>query len=85
MDSGANSPLLGNSYLHYVFDFWAHQRRSKTAKGDFTVVRYADDSVALQSEALHFLDRLCERMATHAGDNAARNRSTSSGSRTSAL
>ncbi|WP_244553862.1 hypothetical protein [Bradyrhizobium arachidis] len=39
------SPLLANIYLHYVFDLRTHQWRSKTAKGDAIVVRYADDSV----------------------------------------
>nr|WP_283809416.1 reverse transcriptase domain-containing protein [Bradyrhizobium pachyrhizi] len=44
-----------------------HQRRSKTAKEDVIVVRYADDSVVgfqTKSEALRFLDALRERMAT---------------------
>ncbi|WP_245475242.1 group II intron reverse transcriptase/maturase, partial [Bradyrhizobium sp. Leo121] len=60
------SPLLANIYLHYVFDLWTHQWRSKTAKGDVIVVRYADDSVVgfeTKSEALRFLDALRERMA----------------------
>ncbi|MCP1850154.1 group II intron reverse transcriptase/maturase [Bradyrhizobium sp. USDA 4541] len=60
------SPLLANIYLHYVFDLWTHQWRSKSAKGDVIVVRYADDSVMgfeTKSEALHFLDALRERMA----------------------
>ena len=104
------SPLLANIYLHYVFDLWVHQWRSRSAEGDVIVVRYADDSVmgfATKSEALRFLEALRERMAkfrlslneektrilnlggmrpnaAHAGGNAARRRSTSSGSRTSA-
>jgi len=39
------SPLLANVYLHYVFDLWVHQWRSRKARGDVTVVRYADDFV----------------------------------------
>src|ERR1700694_2311640 len=38
------SPLLGNIYLHYVFDLWAERRRE--ARGGMIVVRYADDLVA---------------------------------------
>ncbi|MCP1758585.1 MULTISPECIES: group II intron reverse transcriptase/maturase [Bradyrhizobium] len=60
------SPLLANIYLHYVFDLWTHQWRSKSARRDVIVVRYADDSVMgfeTKSEALHFLDALRERMA----------------------
>ncbi len=30
---------------HYVFDLWAESWRKKVAKGDVTVVRYADDLV----------------------------------------
>ena len=39
------SPLLGNIYLHYVLDLWAHQWRKRTARGDMYIVRYADDTV----------------------------------------
>ncbi len=39
------SPLLSNIYLHYVFDLWSHKWRSDRARGDVTVVRYADDAV----------------------------------------
>ena len=39
------SPLLGNVYLHYVFDSWAHQWRSRQARGEVSIVRYADDIV----------------------------------------
>jgi group II intron reverse transcriptase/maturase len=39
------SPLLGNIYLHYVFDTWAHQWRKTNAYGDVVIVRYADDFV----------------------------------------
>ncbi len=36
------SPLLANIYLHYAFDLWAHRWRSREAKGNIIVVRYAD-------------------------------------------
>jgi len=38
------SPLLANIYLHYAFDLWSHQWRKK-ARGEVTIVRYADDVV----------------------------------------
>jgi group II intron reverse transcriptase/maturase len=39
------SPLLANVFLHYVFDLWVQQWRTKSATGDLIVVRYADDFV----------------------------------------
>jgi len=39
------SPLLANVYLHYVFDLWAHQWRTRHAHGDVVIVRFADDAV----------------------------------------
>ena len=39
------SPLLANVYLHYVFDLWAHQWRTRHAHGDVVIVRFADDFV----------------------------------------
>jgi len=39
------STLLANVYLHYVFDLWAHQWRSRDARGEVTIVRFADDLV----------------------------------------
>jgi group II intron reverse transcriptase/maturase len=39
------SPLLANVYLHYVFDLWAQQWRSRQARGDVVIVRFADDAV----------------------------------------
>ena len=39
------SPLLANVYLHYVFDLWVKQWRSREATGNVIVVRYADDIV----------------------------------------
>lgn len=59
------SPLLGNIYLHYVFDLWVKAWRGKSARGDVIVVRYADDSVLgfqYQEEADRFLEDFKERL-----------------------
>ena len=53
------SPLLANVYLHYVFDLWAQRWRSREAKGDVMIVRYADDSV-LGFESKADVDRFLE-------------------------
>jgi hypothetical protein len=37
--------LLANVFLHYAFDLWVQQWRTKFATGDMIVVRYADDFV----------------------------------------
>src|SRR5579871_3461924 len=58
------SPLLANVYLHYVFDQWVHQWRSRRARGDVVVVRFADDFiVGFQhlGDAKQFLNDLRER------------------------
>lgn len=39
------SPILANVFLHYVFDLWINQWRTRYAQGDVIVVRYADDFV----------------------------------------
>src|SRR5438270_7349158 len=39
------SPLLANLYLHYVFDLWVQRWRTREARGEVVVVRYADDIV----------------------------------------
>jgi RNA-directed DNA polymerase len=39
------SPLLANVYAHYVLDLWAHQWRTRQARGDVIIVRWADDFV----------------------------------------
>ena len=44
------SPLLANVYLHYVYDLWVEQWRTRHAKGDMIVVRYADDSAPRRRE-----------------------------------
>jgi len=58
------SPLLGNIYLHYAFDLWAHQWRQRKARGDVIIVRYADDfamGFECQEDAEEFLADLRER------------------------
>jgi len=59
------SPLLGNVYLHYVFDLWAERWRRQEAQGDMIVVRYADDLVAgfeHEDDARRFLDAMRTRL-----------------------
>jgi group II intron reverse transcriptase/maturase len=63
---GSISPLLANIYLHYVFDLWADQWRSRETRGDVIIVRYADDFVMgfeHKHEAERFVADLRERLA----------------------
>jgi RNA-directed DNA polymerase len=58
------SPLLANVYLHYVFDQWVHQWRSRRTRGDVVVVRFADDFIVgfqYLGDAKQFLSDLRER------------------------
>ena len=60
------SPLLANVYLHYVFDLWAHQWRTRHAHGDVVIVRFADDFVVgfeHREDAERFWADLRERLA----------------------
>jgi len=60
------SPLLANVYLHYVLDLWVQQWRSRHARGDAVIVRYADDFVMgfqHRDEAERFLNDLRARFA----------------------
>ena len=60
------SPLLGNVYLHYVFDLWAEQWRRRHACGEVILVRYADDALAgfeHREDAERFLACLRDRLA----------------------
>jgi len=62
---GSISPLLANLYLHYAFDQWVQQWRTRTGWGRVIVVRYADDFVlGFQHEgtAKMFLAALKERL-----------------------
>jgi len=59
------SPLLANVYLHYVFDLWIQQWRSRHAQGAVSVVRFADDFIVgfqRESDARRFLAELRERL-----------------------
>ena len=61
---GSISPLLANIYLHYVFDLWADQWRTKHAVGDVIIVRFCDDFVVgfqYRKDAERFLADLRER------------------------
>jgi group II intron reverse transcriptase/maturase len=69
VQGGSISPLLANIYLHYVFDLWVQQWRTRHARGDVIVVRYADDFVVgfqHRNEAERFLADLRERFAAFA-------------------
>jgi hypothetical protein len=66
---GSASPLLGNIYLHYVFDLWAHRWRRRKARGEVIIVRYADDFVVgfqYREDAECFLAELTERLRAFA-------------------
>lgn len=60
------SPLFANVFLHYVLDLWIHDWRTRQAKGEVTIVRYADDFVIgfrEESDARKCLAALGERFA----------------------
>jgi RNA-directed DNA polymerase len=66
VQGGSISPLLANIYLHYVFDLWIQQWRTRKASGDVLVVRFADDFVVgfeHRKEAEQLLAALRERLA----------------------
>ena len=66
IQGGSISPLLANTYLHYVFDLWIQQWRKKQSHGDIIVVRYADDFVVgfqHREEAERFHDDLRKRLS----------------------
>lgn len=42
---GIISPLLANIFLHYALDLWVQQWRTRHARGEMYIVRYADDFV----------------------------------------
>ena len=57
---------MANVYLHYVFDLWVHQWRSRQARGEMIVVRFADDFVVgfeHHDDAERFWAELRERFA----------------------
>jgi len=60
------SPLLANVYAHYVLDLWAHQWRTRHARGEMLIVRFADDFVVgfeHRDDAERFWADLRERLA----------------------
>ena len=66
VQGGSISPLLSNTYLHYVLDLWVQRWRQKQARGEVIFVRFADDFVAgfqYRWEAERFLAELRERFA----------------------
>lgn len=61
---GVISPLLANIFLHYVFDLWIQQWRTRPGRGDMIVVRWADDFIVgfqNQGVARAFLNELKTR------------------------
>ena len=59
------SPLLANVYLHYVLDLWVNLWRTKHARGEVVIVRYADDFVMgfqYHDDAERFLVELKQRL-----------------------
>ena len=60
------SPLYANVFLHVVLDLWIHEWRTRYAKGEVTIVRYADDFVIgfrEETDARRCLAALRERLA----------------------
>jgi group II intron reverse transcriptase/maturase len=59
------SPLLANVYLHYALDLWVQRWRTRYARGDVIIVRWADDFVVgfqYEAEGRGFQPRLCARL-----------------------
>jgi hypothetical protein len=59
------SPILANVFLHYSLDAWIHQWRTRHARGQIVVIRYADDVIAgaqYESDVGKLLDALKERL-----------------------
>ena len=66
IQGGSISPLLANIYLHYVFDLWTQQWRTRHASGEVFVVRFADDFIVgfqYRFEAKRVLSELRERFS----------------------
>jgi RNA-directed DNA polymerase len=60
------SPLLANVYLHHLFDPWADQWRRRHARGDVSIVRFADDYIVgfqPRDDAERFPAELRDRLA----------------------
>lgn len=62
---GVISPILANVYLHYALDLWAEKVMRRQLRGEFYMVRYADDVVfafQYQDDAARFAEALRERL-----------------------
>ena len=62
---GVISPILANVYLHYALDLWAERVMRRQLRGEFYLVRYADDVVfAFQypDDAARFAEALRARL-----------------------
>jgi group II intron reverse transcriptase/maturase len=62
---GPLSPLLANVYLHYVLDLWFERVVTPRCQGRATLIRFADDFLALfedERDARRFLRALPQRM-----------------------
>ena len=68
--TASGDPVLGVRFpraTRHAFDLWAHRWRKRHARGDVTLVRFADDIVAgfqYKSDAERFLAELRDRFAT---------------------
>jgi len=66
IQGGNISPILANIYMHYVFDLWTQQWRTKQASSDMIVVRYCDDFIVgfhYRRDAVRYLKELKARLA----------------------
>jgi hypothetical protein len=55
-----------NVYLHYVFDLWVNVWRTKWARGEVVIIRFANDTILgfqYRTDADRFLENLLERLA----------------------
>jgi group II intron reverse transcriptase/maturase len=60
------SPIIANIYMHYALALWSELKFSKTCKGHFGLVIYADDFVATfqyESDAIRFRKEVEDRFA----------------------
>jgi RNA-directed DNA polymerase len=65
---GVISPCLANVFLHYVLDVWFTEQVQPRLRGPSTLVRFADDFVALfaaKTDAERLLDVLGKRMGKY--------------------
>jgi RNA-directed DNA polymerase len=62
---GPVSPVLSNTYLHYVLDLWFERRFRRTCRGYAELTRFADDFVAVfegREDAERFRREMDERL-----------------------